>query len=1684
MGNCASSKGDASAPKPIPDGVQLQQIAKQQQGSLFAFQKAHSWFILQDRALQVYATWEVSGKPLEVISLRGVDPANVRICEHFPHVFEMQTSYSSWFFCSPNSAESAAWVSAIQKAAIELASIPEPVYVAPVAEPAAVVELPKPAPISTEPVAVVRPETIEPAPVAPDSPSTFVNPLRTRLSSRRSSSIISTGSHRESSPDAPSTPQDVTVNPLRRRLTIIGQRSPVVDHQSSQATADTSTPSTPAASQQSSEPSTPSTPSGDVTVNPLRRRMTLILNKSPVGDTAAASPSAVIVETPTSANDEPKELVPETSTSTATTPVEPATTTSAPDAVDTPVEVPRPTTPLTSTSVETTTPIVHPVHSVSEPIADLPLYETQSRVSPEQRPPTPSSISAMRPPTPKSMIDDTPSVMTVNPLRSRTQSRRTSVVTHDSQTSQPEMRPSTPLSAMEAPKTPLHIDLVTVAEKSALVTAIAHEPVSDAAVEPTETPVVDPGVADVDSKPEEKPAEQVAPVVRVNPLRSLALSGQIVLPPVTTVVAPPPPPPPPAGPFKEGRLVKQGNSWKSWKERWFILSGNMLKYYRPSKIDDGAELGTISLSDVKPSSVVISSEEHGFRVASVDGEKARTYVIRARSDEERNEWVEAIRESIRYHSALKLPTPPPPPLVTDSEEPKNHVRSPSLTPSSPAALALDIGARVDAGGIVGVVRFVGNTQFAPGRWVGVELDEPKGKNDGSVAGVVYFRTEPAHGLFVRPAKCIVLNPSPATIFIAADSSLPPTKEGVLSKQAGSAKEWKKRYAIMRDNELRYYRLLSGGAGAEVGVVPLKGAIVLASPTEPHAIRIEHMDGTRSRAYVLRAHDDADRDAWIAMISASIKYFSVHSADVAVEPVVTSPAAVVPDAPADVSALDMSVSSAAAAEPAAPAPTADDQAILAAQTELEALKRQVLERHQRTVEVLPAPTEDGLVDNTPKPPRSREPSPPREASPTRDATPAGRFAAVVEEQLERKSSRASARERVQERLAQRLSKTLPKSDGAASAVPVDSAVVVNHVDAAVPKTEFGTGGWDEQQLRVALLASVNAGSVSEVRAFLKFGALPNTVDEDGIPVLHQAARSGDVGLAVALLDAGADVNASSAAGTTALLVSAQEQHFDLALLLVERGAVGMVSDEYGLQPIHAAAVGSGVQLINRLLASGANINAAAADGLTPLLASIRARDMNVLRLLLRRGADPCLADTHGHAAVHEAALNDWADAIGVLATNAADLKQVDRKGRTALHIASATARSMVAMAILAAAGSAALELLLLEDADSASPIQLAINSGDRSLVKAILRKHVNAPNPAGDTPVHLAVRSRNTDIAQLLLQELKADPNAQNAVGNTPLHVAAQLGSVEMMQLLISAKADLNLTNGAGLTPAHLAVEHVAALVYLVEAGADVNVEDRLGATVMQVISPAALHEVHDARDVYLMRTVPPTKQELLYIVTAGAFLEKHGREGMPHQRFVWVSSDLQKLCWTDAKLKPDDESTARFIMFDSIEAAARGHTTSTFARTGRAGTEDKCFSLHTAERTLDFEADKRSVAMQWVLAVRVFRGLLTSVERAIYDPEVRPPLPEPTAQAVNPVFRKRTGTGTSPSSRRSSVVSDQSAMTLSETERPAVTMEQESSEGQSPARPIGLPPTPPPLVRADSVGATNPLFRRKSSVVR
>lgn len=52
----------------------------------------------------------------------------------------------------------------------------------------------------------------------------------------------------------------------------------------------------------------------------------------------------------------------------------------------------------------------------------------------------------------------------------------------------------------------------------------------------------------------------------------------------------------------------------------------------------------------------------------------------------------------------------------------------------------------------GTIKYIGTTSFQTGKWVGIELDEPEGKNSGVVQGKRYFECKTNHGVFTRPAN--------------------------------------------------------------------------------------------------------------------------------------------------------------------------------------------------------------------------------------------------------------------------------------------------------------------------------------------------------------------------------------------------------------------------------------------------------------------------------------------------------------------------------------------------------------------------------------------------------------------------------------------------------------------------------------------------------------------------------------------------------------------------------------------------------------------------------------------------------------------------------------------------------------------------------------------------------------------
>ncbi|XP_031658817.1 CAP-Gly domain-containing linker protein 1 isoform X2 [Oncorhynchus kisutch] len=106
---------------------------------------------------------------------------------------------------------------------------------------------------------------------------------------------------------------------------------------------------------------------------------------------------------------------------------------------------------------------------------------------------------------------------------------------------------------------------------------------------------------------------------------------------------------------------------------------------------------------------------------------------------------------IKPPSKISRPTGLPTRTSPSSTAPKPV--PPEKSPTQDGEMDYQVGEKVWVNGNKpGYVHFLGGTQFAPGQWAGIVLDEAIGKNDGSVAGVQYFQCEDGRGIFTRPSK--------------------------------------------------------------------------------------------------------------------------------------------------------------------------------------------------------------------------------------------------------------------------------------------------------------------------------------------------------------------------------------------------------------------------------------------------------------------------------------------------------------------------------------------------------------------------------------------------------------------------------------------------------------------------------------------------------------------------------------------------------------------------------------------------------------------------------------------------------------------------------------------------------------------------------------------------------------------
>ncbi len=127
---------------------------------------------------------------------------------------------------------------------------------------------------------------------------------------------------------------------------------------------------------------------------------------------------------------------------------------------------------------------------------------------------------------------------------------------------------------------------------------------------------------------------------------------------------------------------------------------------------------------------------------------------------------------------------------------------------------------------------------------------------------------------------------------------------------------------------------------------------------------------------------------------------------------------------------------------------------------------------------------------------------------------------------------------------------------------------------------------------------------------------------------------------------------------------------------------------------------------------------------------------------------------------------------------------------------------------------------------------AIRHEDLNKVSELVTvENVNLQNLIGETPLHIALRCNDLEIAQMLLTRKKADACLSNHSGETPLHMAE---CTEMVELLLQHQAPLNQQDIWGQTRLFTAILHNKpdVALTLIDKGADVNLSTMYDTTAL------------------------------------------------------------------------------------------------------------------------------------------------------------------------------------------------------------------------------------------------------------
>ncbi|GMR48645.1 hypothetical protein PMAYCL1PPCAC_18840 [Pristionchus mayeri] len=329
------------------------------------------------------------------------------------------------------------------------------------------------------------------------------------------------------------------------------------------------------------------------------------------------------------------------------------------------------------------------------------------------------------------------------------------------------------------------------------------------------------------------------------------------------------------------------------------------------------------------------------------------------------------------------------------------------------------------------------------------------------------------------------------------------------------------------------------------------------------------------------------------------------------------------------------------------------------------------------------------------------------------------------------------------------------------------------------------------------------------------------DNDGFTPLHYATHTGNIRAIRILVENGASIDCEAADGTSVAHIAAAHTESSHALdyylsLLPSSSRGGSVRKALnakrsgGFTPLHLACDQGRISRVDSLIKNGVDPNAKADGDIQPIHVAARAGHQLVIKHLLKDyDVDVNAQLRDGLTALHLSSSQSYVSTVKTLVECGANVHLVDKKQRTALHLAAVSTIEHCEFCVetLLNAGAE----VSPHDAYGMTPLHYAASKSSSHVVEKLLRADASTDALDGKrrTALHHAVwRAKGcTPVIQALCRSNATLVQKKDVDGLFPIHYAASRGNSSLVQFLFDGMGTLDLSSGA---PFHLTPLHVAA----------------------------------------------------------------------------------------------------------------------------------------------------------------------------------------------------------------------------------------------------------------------------------